>query len=102
MEPESSLPHKQATATYPYPEPQQSSPCLPIPLLKDPFSTYPPIYTYVLQVASSPQVSPPKPGMYVSRPQYMHSMAIGIKVPEWKALNFIVTLNAFTHNCTVL
>jgi hypothetical protein len=32
MEPEGSLPHSQAPATCPYPEPDQSSPCLPIPL----------------------------------------------------------------------
>jgi hypothetical protein len=60
------------------------------------------IHTSVLQVASSSQVSPPKPCTYVSRPQYMHSVTLGIKVPEWKALKFIVTLNAVTHNCTVL
>jgi hypothetical protein len=37
MEPEGSLPRSQATATCPYPEPYQSSPCLPIPRLEDPF-----------------------------------------------------------------
>jgi len=28
MNPEGSLPHSQLPATYPYPEPDQSSPCL--------------------------------------------------------------------------
>jgi hypothetical protein len=36
MEPESSLPHLQVPATYPYPEPDRSSPCLHIPLPKEP------------------------------------------------------------------
>jgi len=35
MEPASSLPHSQQPATCPYPEPDQSSPCLAIPLLED-------------------------------------------------------------------
>jgi len=33
MEPEGSLPHSKVPATCPYPEPDQSSPCLLIPLL---------------------------------------------------------------------
>ena len=37
MEPEGLLPHLQAPATRPYPEPDQTSPCLPIPLFEDPF-----------------------------------------------------------------
>ena len=36
MEPEGSLPHSQAPATCPRPEPEQSSPCLSIPLLEEP------------------------------------------------------------------
>jgi hypothetical protein len=32
MEPEGSLPHSQAPATCPYPEPNQSNPCLPHPI----------------------------------------------------------------------
>jgi hypothetical protein len=37
MKPEGSLPHSQVSATCPYPEPYQSSPLSPIPLLEDPF-----------------------------------------------------------------
>jgi len=37
MAPEGSLPHSQAPATCPCLEPQQSSSCLLIPLLEDPF-----------------------------------------------------------------
>jgi hypothetical protein len=37
MEPEGSLPHSQAPTNCPYPEPDESSPYLPIPLLEDPF-----------------------------------------------------------------
>jgi hypothetical protein len=35
MEPEDSLPHSQASATCPYPQPEQSSPCLPIQRLEN-------------------------------------------------------------------
>jgi len=37
MEPEGSLPHSQAPASCPYPEPARSSPCRHIALLEDPF-----------------------------------------------------------------
>ena len=37
MEPEGSSPYTQKPATYPYPEPDQSSPCPPIQPLEDPF-----------------------------------------------------------------
>ena len=37
MEPEGILPHSQAPAIYPYPEPDQSSPCPHIPLPEDIF-----------------------------------------------------------------
>jgi hypothetical protein len=37
MEPEGLLPHSQEPATCPHPEPDESSPCLPIPLLQGPF-----------------------------------------------------------------
>jgi len=37
LEPEGSFPHSQAPATCPCPEPEQSNPCLFVPLLEDPF-----------------------------------------------------------------
>jgi len=37
METEGSLQHSQVPATCPYPEPDQSSPCLPTWLLEGPF-----------------------------------------------------------------
>ena len=43
----------------------------PIQLPEDPFYCYPPIYTLVFQVVSTPQVSPPKPCMHLSSPPYM-------------------------------
>ena len=60
MEPEGSLPHSQVTATCPYPEPARSSPCPHIPLKIHP-NIILPIYAWVFQVVSFPQVSPPKP-----------------------------------------
>jgi len=44
MEPEDSLPHSQQFATFPYPEPDRSSPCSNIPLPEDPPYYYPFIY----------------------------------------------------------
>ena len=41
-----------APATGLYPDPHQSSPCLSIPILEDPFYYYPPIYARVFQVVS--------------------------------------------------
>jgi hypothetical protein len=40
MEPEGSLPRSREPATCPYPEPYQSSPCPPIPLLEDPYQFF--------------------------------------------------------------
>ena len=37
MEPEGSLPHSQVPANCPYPEPDQTGPFLPIPLVEEPF-----------------------------------------------------------------
>jgi len=37
METDGSIQHSQAPATYPSPEPDQSSLCLPIPHLEDPY-----------------------------------------------------------------
>ena len=59
MKPESLLPHSQQPATSPYPDPNQSSPYFPFPLLEDPLYYYSPIYAYVLHVLSFPQVFPP-------------------------------------------
>ena len=70
MEPEGSLPHLQVWTTCPYPEPDQSSPCPPIALPEDPSSFYPPIYAWVFQVISFPQVSPP-PCIHLSSPAYV-------------------------------
>jgi hypothetical protein len=63
----------QEHATCPHPEPNRSSLCPPplIQPLKDPVWYYPPIYTWVLQVVSFPQVSPLKPCMHFSFPSYM-------------------------------
>jgi len=59
MEPEGSLPHSQAAATFSYPNPARSSPYPHFPLLGDPFNIIPPSTTYVFQVIYLLQVSPP-------------------------------------------
>ena len=60
MESEGSLPRSQAPAACPYPEPDRYSPRPHIPVHEDPSSYFPPIYAWVFQVVSFPQVSPPK------------------------------------------
>ena len=55
-------------ATCPYPKPDRSSPCPHIPLPEDPFQYYPPIYAWVFQVVSFPEVSPSKPCIHLSSP----------------------------------
>jgi len=61
MEPEGSLRHSQVPAICPYPEPYESSPCLPVPLLEEPFQFHIPFYAWVFHVVSFPQISPQKP-----------------------------------------
>ena len=70
MEPEGSFPHSQEPATYPFPEPDESTLC--------PYSTswrciliLPPIYAYVFQVVCSCRGSTPKPCKYLSCSPYM-------------------------------
>ena len=70
MEQKSSLQRLQVPVTCPYPESDQFSPC-PISLPKDPPEYYPLIYVWVYQVVSFPQVTPPKPRMYLSPPPYV-------------------------------
>jgi hypothetical protein len=53
MEPEGLLPHSQEPTNRPYPEPDRSSSCPYIPLLKDRFYYYTPIYAWILQVIPS-------------------------------------------------
>ena len=71
MEPQGSLPHSQVPVTCPYPEPARSSPYPHIPLPEDPSQYYPPIYVWVSQVVSFPQVSSPKPCIHLSSYPYV-------------------------------
>ena len=78
MEPEGSLPYPQVPATCPYPVPDESSP-YPRILLPEHQSYYPPIYVWVSQVVSFPQVSPPKPCTSLSSPPHvLHAPPISI------------------------
>ena len=70
MEPEGSLPCSKVPATCPYPEPPRSRPYPHILLPEDLSKYYPPIYAWVSQVASFPQVSPPKHCTHLSSPPY--------------------------------
>jgi len=60
MEPEVSLPHSQAPATCPYPEPARPSPYPQISIPEDQSTYYPPFYVWVSQMVSFLQVSPTK------------------------------------------
>ena len=61
MQPECSLTHSKQPSTCPYSQPARFNPYPHIPFPEDPSLYYPPIYAWVSQVVSFPQVSPPKP-----------------------------------------
>ena len=68
MEPEGSLSYSHVPTTYPFPEPDQSSPCPHIPLPEDPSYYYSNIYAWDFQVVPFPQVAAPKPCIRLSSP----------------------------------
>ena len=75
MKPEGSLPQSQVPATYPYPEPDQSSPYPHIPLPE----YYSPLHAWVSHVVSLPHVSPPKPCICRTFPPYaLHAPPISL------------------------
>ena len=100
MEPEGSLPHSQMPATCPYPEPARSSPYPHIPLPEVP-SYYPPIYAWVSQVVSFPQVSAPKHCIRLSSPPYsLHAPPISffsILLPEQDSTLLYYLINRRTE-----
>ena len=65
MKPEGSLPHSQVPTTCPFPEPTLSSPYHHIPLPEGTSRYYLPIYSWVSQMISFPQVFHQNP-VYVS------------------------------------
>ena len=71
MEPEGSLRHSQVPATYPYPEPPQTSPSRPSQFLKIHFSDNLPSMPGYSKWSLSLQVFPPKPCMHLSSPPYV-------------------------------
>ena len=81
--PESSLPLFQEPSTCPSPKPDQSSPCpLPNHFLKVHLNVILPIYAWVLHVGPFAPVSPPKPCMHLSSPQYvLHAWPISFLLP---------------------
>ena len=59
-----------------YPEPHRSSPCPDIPLPEFPSKYYPPIYAWVFQVVTFPQVFPPQPCILLySPPCVLHAVS---------------------------
>jgi hypothetical protein len=71
MEPQRSLPLSQEVAQCPYPEPEQTSPWLPIPFFEYLFKCHPPIYAWVYQVVPFYTIPLPKPCMYLYCPRYV-------------------------------
>ena len=81
MEPEGALPNSQLLSTRPYPETPRSSPYPHILLTEDPSQYYPPIYTWVSQMVSFLQVSPPKPCIHLSsHPYALHAPPISFSI----------------------
>ena len=89
MELEGSLPLLQVPVTCPYPERDQSNPSPYIPLPEDPSQYYPPMYAWVFQAVSFPQVSPLKPCIRLSSPLYDFTPYI----PKYNRS----TLNVYCH-----
>ena len=78
-----SLTHTQPSATCPYLESDQSSPCPHTPLPDDPSQYYPPIYALVFQVVSFPQVSQRKSCTDLSsHPYLLHASPISFDHPN--------------------
>jgi hypothetical protein len=106
MEPEGSLPHSQLPATCLYPEAAQFNPYLHIPLAEDRSSYYAPIYAWVYQVVSYPQVFPLKPCTHLFPPPYtLHAPTYLVLLDlitrtivgeEYRKLNF--SLGSFLHS----
>ena len=71
MEREGSLPHSQEPYPCPHSESDRSGPSPNIQLPEDTSYYYPPIYAWIFQVISFPQVSPPKPCIHLSSPPYV-------------------------------
>jgi hypothetical protein len=117
MEPDSSLPHLQVPATCFYLESARSSPYHQIPLPEDTFWYYPPIYAWVSQVVSFPQVSHRNSVTYYSRTPLIRINLAGpinqlilnqvnsletcryevVQSKNWKTCNMS---SDFTHNLT--
>ena len=107
MDPEDSLPHSQQPATCPYPEADQSNPCLPIPLL-DNFKIIPPSTSGSSKWSLSNQVSPPKSCMhfsfsphtcYMLRPTYFLDFISRIFVStDPRAPHYVVFSNPVTSS----
>ena len=91
MIPACSLPHSQMPATCLCPEPDSSSPCLPILPLGDAFCCYPPVYAKIFEVVSFPQVSQPKDYTYVSCVPYL---------PNAPLIWFLIWSRKYLLRCT--
>ena len=77
MEHEGSLLQSQLPATFPYPEPVRSSPKPHIPLPENPSKYYSPIYAWIFQVVSLPQIYQLKFCIRLSSPPYvLHALSI--------------------------
>jgi len=91
METDASLTHSQAPTPCPYPDPDQSIPCLAMPILEDILQYCPPAYSQVFQVVFALQNSPPKPRIHLSFLLFMSS---------GPAISFLsVRLHAHYNNC---
>jgi hypothetical protein len=96
MKPEGSFLHSQAPVTFPYIKPDQSSPCLPIPRLEDPFNIILPS-----PPRPFPQISPPKHCTHLSCPAhliFLDLMTRIIKMPE----GLIKYREIISANCEII
>jgi len=103
MQPEGSLPHTKAPAISSYPEPDQSIPCPPIPLLSGLFNNILPRKPWLSKWSLSPKLplqtsvcTSPLP-IYATCPAHLYPLDLITRIVFWIMKFYSVQLPPFLH-----